>query len=56
MFEKNNNLLPLDGVFLGNRLLWIGVALVLLGLTFAFFKMEVGSGSAEEEEEGRRER
>jgi ABC-2 type transport system permease protein len=45
VFEKNNNLLPLDGVFLGNRLLWIGVALVLLGLTFAFFKMEVGSGS-----------
>ena len=46
VFEKNNNLLPLDGIFLGNRLLWIGVALVLLGLTFAFFKMEVGSGSA----------
>jgi ABC-type transport system involved in multi-copper enzyme maturation permease subunit len=45
VFEKNNNLLPLDGVFLANRLLWIGVALVLLGLTFAFFKMEVGSGS-----------
>ncbi|HEV7485087.1 MAG TPA: M1 family aminopeptidase [Thermoanaerobaculia bacterium] len=45
VFEKNNNLLPLDGVFLGNRLLWIGVALVLLGLTFVFFKMEVGSGS-----------
>src|SRR5437763_203589 len=45
VFEKNNNLLPLDGVFLWNRLLWIGVALVLLGLTFAFFKMEVGSVS-----------
>ena len=36
----------LDGIFLANRLLWIGVALVLLGLTFAFFKMEVGSASA----------
>ncbi|MGA8807063.1 MAG: hypothetical protein WB973_04235, partial [Thermoanaerobaculia bacterium] len=45
VFEKNNNLLRLDGVFLGNRLLWIGVALVLLGLTFVFFKMEVGGGS-----------
>jgi ABC-type transport system involved in multi-copper enzyme maturation permease subunit len=46
VFEKNNNLLPLDGVFLANRLLWIGVAIVLLGLTFAFFKMEGGSGAA----------
>jgi len=45
VFEKNNSLLPLDGVFLWNRMLWIGVALVLLGLTFAFFKMEVGTGS-----------
>jgi ABC-type transport system involved in multi-copper enzyme maturation permease subunit len=45
VFEKNNSLLPLDGVFLWNRVLWIGVALVLLGLTFVFFKMEVGSVS-----------
>jgi len=45
VFEKNNSLLPLDGVFLWNRVLWIGVALVLLGMTFVFFKMEVGSAS-----------
>jgi ABC-2 type transport system permease protein len=45
VFEKNNNILPLDGVFLWNRVIWIGVALVLLGLTFAFFKMEAGSTS-----------
>jgi len=45
VFEKNNNILPLDGVFLWNRLIWIGVALVLLALTFAFFKMEAGSAS-----------
>jgi ABC-type transport system involved in multi-copper enzyme maturation permease subunit len=45
VFEKNNSLLPLDGIFLWNRLLWIGVALVLLGLTFAFFKMEVGTAA-----------
>jgi ABC-2 type transport system permease protein len=48
VFEKNNNLLPLDGVFLANRLLWIVVALVLLGLTFAFFKMQAGSGAGKQ--------
>jgi ABC-type transport system involved in multi-copper enzyme maturation permease subunit len=45
VFEKNNRLLPIDGVFLSNRLLWVGVGVVLLVLTFAFFKMEAGSAS-----------
>jgi len=43
VFEKNSSVLPLDGIFLWNRLLWIGVALVLLGLTLVFFKMETGT-------------
>jgi ABC-2 type transport system permease protein len=43
VFEKNSSVLPLDGIFLWNRLLWLGVAIVLLGLTFVFFKMEVGT-------------
>jgi len=45
VFEKNNSILPLDGIFLWNRLMWIGIALVLLGLTFAFFRMEVGTAA-----------
>jgi ABC-2 type transport system permease protein len=42
VFEKNTNLLPLDGTFLWNRILWIGLAVLLLGLTFSLFKMQVG--------------
>jgi ABC-2 type transport system permease protein len=45
VFEKNTSVLPIDGMFLWNRLLWIGLAIVLLGLTFVFFKMQVDTGS-----------
>ncbi|HXH40064.1 MAG TPA: ABC transporter permease subunit, partial [Thermoanaerobaculia bacterium] len=45
VFEKNTNVLPLDGMFLWNRLLWLGLALVLLALTFVFFRMEVATAA-----------
>ncbi len=35
--EMNSRLIPLDGLFLWNRLLWIGVALALLGLNIRLF-------------------
>ena len=37
MYEKNNNLLPFEGVVLYNRLLWFGVSLLILGLMYRYF-------------------
>lgn len=34
VFEKNTRVLPLEGAFLMNRLIWIGVALVILAVSF----------------------
>jgi ABC-type transport system involved in multi-copper enzyme maturation permease subunit len=34
VFQKNTQILPLDGPFLMNRLLWITAGLVILGITF----------------------
>ena len=45
VFEKNTSVLPINGIFLWNRLLWLGVALILLGLTFVFFRMETAKVS-----------
>ncbi len=45
VFEKNTSVLTIDGIFLWNRVLWIGIALVLFGLTLVFFKMEAGTAS-----------
>jgi hypothetical protein len=36
--QKNNLLLPLDGIFLVNRLVWIGISLLVLLITFRFFR------------------
>ncbi|HEX9984550.1 MAG TPA: M1 family aminopeptidase [Thermoanaerobaculia bacterium] len=38
--QRNSELLPLEGLFLANRLLWLGAALVILGFTFWKFKFE----------------
>ena len=34
VFDKNTQLLPLEGVFLWNRVLWIGVALAIFALAY----------------------
>jgi ABC-type transport system involved in multi-copper enzyme maturation permease subunit len=34
VFQKNTQVLPLEGAFLINRLLWIAVALLILGIAF----------------------
>ncbi|OJW03639.1 MAG: hypothetical protein BGO52_15770 [Sphingobacteriales bacterium 44-61] len=39
--QKNAHLFALDGTFLLNRLLWAGFALVLLILSYRFFRFEV---------------
>ncbi|HEX2122183.1 MAG TPA: ABC transporter permease, partial [Thermoanaerobaculia bacterium] len=43
VFQKNTQILPLEGIYLWNRLLWIGVALVILA--FAFWKFEFTTGT-----------
>jgi hypothetical protein len=38
--ERNSMLPPLQGVLLGSRLLWLGVAAALLALAYAVFRMD----------------
>ncbi|HEY4080654.1 MAG TPA: M1 family aminopeptidase [Burkholderiaceae bacterium] len=44
--ERNTQLPPLSGVFLYNRLIWIGVGALLLGLGYALFRFETRSTSS----------
>ena len=34
VFERNHNVLPLEGVFLWNRILWIAIGVIVLAVTF----------------------
>lgn len=45
--EKNSRMVPLAGLFLWNRLLWIGISAILCGLWAPRFRFEIGTpGSA----------
>ena len=37
MYEKNNYLLPFEGVIIYNRLLWLGVSVLIFGLIYRYF-------------------
>jgi ABC-2 type transport system permease protein len=52
VFDKNTQLLPTDGLFLWNRLLWIGVALAILA--FAYWKFEFTTGTRKSKKKSRR--
>ena len=43
VFQKNTELVPLSGLYLWNRLLWLSVALIILA--FAFWKFELTTGT-----------
>jgi len=43
--EKNSLILPAQGPFLYNRLLWTGVALAALGITYWKFRMQVANAN-----------
>jgi ABC-2 type transport system permease protein len=43
VFDKNTKLLPVQGVFLWNRILWVGVALAILA--FAYWKFSFSTGT-----------
>ncbi|HVR40939.1 MAG TPA: M1 family aminopeptidase [Thermoanaerobaculia bacterium] len=46
VFDKNTKLLPLSGVFLWNRLAWMGVAFVILAFAFWRFQFTTGTKSS----------
>ncbi|MFP5246583.1 MAG: ABC transporter permease, partial [Thermoanaerobaculia bacterium] len=52
VFDKNTKTLGLDGLLLTNRLLWVGVALVILA--FAFWKFEFTTGTRKAAKKARR--
>jgi ABC-2 type transport system permease protein len=52
VFDKNTKLLPLDNLFLWNRVLWISVALAILA--FAYSKFEFTTGTRKSAKKSRR--
>lgn len=46
VFEKNTQVIPLEGVFLWNRVVWVGVALACLTLAYVKFSFTTGRGRA----------
>jgi len=44
--DRNTLLPPLTGLLLGNRLLWVGIAAALYGLTWSRFRFEAKAGKA----------
>ncbi|SOD82624.1 ABC transporter permease/M1 family aminopeptidase [Spirosoma fluviale] len=42
--QQNNQLVTLSDTLLWNRLLWLGVALLMLGVTFRFFSYQTSGG------------
>jgi ABC-type transport system involved in multi-copper enzyme maturation permease subunit len=43
IFQKNTQVLPLEGIYLWNRILWIGVALAILAFAFWRFRFTTGT-------------
>ncbi len=43
VFDKNTKVLSLDGVYLWNRVLWVGIAMLILAFTFWKFQFTTGS-------------
>jgi ABC-2 type transport system permease protein len=43
--ERNTLLPPLSGLLLANRLIWLGVALLMVGLAWRLFRFETRSGA-----------
>jgi ABC-2 type transport system permease protein len=46
VFEKNNDVLPIEGIFLWNRLLWIALGAIVLAFAFWRFEMTTGKRAA----------
>ena len=48
-FQRNSQLIPLTGVLLWNRVLWLGVGALILGLTYIRFSFSYAGAKAEEQ-------
>lgn len=44
--QRNHDLFPMEGVFLANRLLWTGISILLLLLSYRFFKFRLPLATA----------
>lgn len=44
--ERNSRLVPLDGFVLTNRAIWLGIGLLVAGVTIATFRLEVSTNKA----------
>jgi ABC-type transport system involved in multi-copper enzyme maturation permease subunit len=44
--ERNSQVIPLEGWILTNRLIWLGVGVLIAGLTMYFFRLEAGENKA----------
>ena len=45
LFQKNSQIAPFDGVFLANRLLWVGFGCLCLAMAFRFFTPHLNQAS-----------
>ena len=43
-FQRNTQLIPLQGILLANRALWLGVGAIFLGVAYAKFAVRLSSG------------
>src|SRR6185436_9856703 len=43
VFDKNTRVVPFEGIYLWNRLLWLGVAVAILGFTLWKFQLTTGT-------------
>ena len=50
--ERNAQLVPLDGWVLTNRLVWLGVGVVIAGVTMALFRLEAGENRSTRKRRG----
>ena len=46
VFQKNTQVIPLEGIYLWNRLLWIAVAAAVVGLAYWLFDFSTGTRKA----------
>jgi ABC-2 type transport system permease protein len=44
VFEKNTQVIPLEGIFLWNRVMWVGVALACLAFAYVKFSFSTAKG------------
>lgn len=43
VFQKNTQVIPLEGIYLWNRILWVGIALIILAVSSFFFDFTTGT-------------